>query len=74
MNYFLFLTCLHAQMAAIHCSLGEMGVVHISITHTISSSGKLLEYGAPQFFERWTGPFNAEWSILPTFCVKWTIW
>ena len=26
-----------------YCSLGEIGVVHI--THTISSSGKFLEYG-----------------------------
>ena len=58
MNYVLFSTCLHAQMAANHCSLGEMGVVHI--THTISSSGKFLEYGPPQFFEKWTGPYYTE--------------
>ena len=57
---------------SLHCSLGEMGVVHI--THTISSSGQFLEYGPPHFFEKWTGPYNTEWSILPTFFVKWTIW
>ena len=48
-----------------------MGVVHI--THTISSSGKLLEHGPPQFFEKWTGPYNTEWSILPKICTKRTI-
>ena len=46
---------MHAQMAAIHCRLGEMGVVHIA--HTISSYKIFLKYGPPIFFRNWTGPY-----------------
>ena len=48
-------TCMHAQMAAIHCRLGEMGVVHIA--HTILSYKKFWKYGPPIFFGIWTGPY-----------------